>query len=208
MHFHAIALGLGALVFAACGSQDGIDQSKSEIVYEGSCQKADCADLERPETDCTDTAPRFTCSDQHGACALSYVCPSPDDPGAAVSFSPCADAECGPKPTNEAEAGCASGQTFTDASCGKLNGSSTCQWAPGCVTLGEPILVDPAAVGPACGLETNTTCPPDQPHCVVLPLETGIDGAHCLADPCALIGCPTDSCIILSSYPGKVGCER
>lgn len=196
------------LVLVACSSsKTAVDQSKDGILYEGNCDKAACADLDRPETDCTTTAPRFTCSDKGGACAITYECPSPDDPGAAVSFAPCADQECGAKPTTGAEAGCASGQKFTGASCGKLNGASTCKWHPGCATLGEPIAVDPAKLGPACS-GSNPPCPSDKPHCVVLPLETGIEGAHCVADPCGIVGCPASQCAILESYPEQIACDR
>lgn len=207
MYTKILGLGLGALALWACNdSNDTLGETQSEILYEGNCVKADCADLERPETNCTDTAPRFTCSDERGTCALSFECPSSDDPGAAVSFSPCADEECGERPTTAEAAGCAAGKKYTGATCGKLNGSSTCKWAAGCVTVGEPIPVDPADVGPACGNETNLQCPADKPECASLPIETGIQGPHCFAGPCALLDCPGGACITLESSPPIIRC--
>lgn len=201
-------IGLGVLVATglACSTSDpGV--SRAEIVYEGQCTKASCADLTRPDTDCTDTAPLFTCSDSGGQCAFSYRCPSPDEPNAAVSFSPCDDADCGAKPTTGDEAGCAAGTKFTGATCGKLNNAKTCKWNPGCVVLGAPIPIDASKVGPACGNADAAVCPTGS-QCVSLPLETGVEGAHCIADPCALIACPDAKCITSGSYPGSVSCER
>ena len=196
------------LLLAACSNGHGLDQSKGEIVYEGQCDESACAGLERPETDCTNTAPRFTCSGQRGACAIRYDCPSPGDPTAAISFSPCADAECGVAPTNEAEAGCKSGQVFTGAACGRQNGASVCAWHPGCYTLGPPIAVNPADLGPSCGWATSEPCPEDKRYCTLMPRETGLEGAYCVADPCATLRCTEPRCSIQSSYPGEVLCGQ
>jgi len=199
-------LGLLTLTALACSTGEATGVGSSEILYDDTCTKELCADLPRPDTDCTDTAPRFTCSAaRDGQCAFSFTCPSKDDPGAAVSFSPCDDAECGTKPTTAAEAGCEAGKEFTGATCGRLNGSKTCAWASGCVALGPRIDIDESKVGAECGLDA-ATCPTGA-QCVVLPLETGVRGAHCIDDPCSLLGC-VDTCIMLDSYPGQVSCEE
>ena len=201
-------LGFAGLAAVAACSNDGVDSSQATIQYAGSCTKADCADLERPDTNCTDTAPLFTCGEAaNGTCGLTFRCPDSNEPGAAVSISPCDDAECGAKPTNAAEAGCATGREYTGSMCGKLNGSKTCTWQNGCAKLGEPIDIDESKVGAECGIEDDggiVQCPSGQ-ECVTLPLETGVRGAHCIADPCALLGCE-DECITATSYPGQVSC--
>lgn len=203
------SLTLAGVVLAACGGSS-TDSSQAEYVYDGACTKEACADLQRPDTDCTETAPLFKCSAAaDGQCAFSYTCPSKDDPGAAVSFSPCDDAACGPKPTTGAEAGCAEGTEYTGATCGRLNNAKSCKWEPGCAKLGKPIPVDPSKVGAACGIEGDVVqqCPQGE-ECLVLPLETGVRGAHCFTDACSLLGCPGNECITLDSFPGQISCMR
>jgi hypothetical protein len=197
---------LSAALVACTSSSTGVSQA--DIVYDGACTKQACADLTRPDTDCTETAPLFKCSPTSaGACAFTYTCPSKDDPGAATSFSPCSDEECGTKPTTAAEAGCATGAELTGSTCGRLNNQKVCAWQNGCVVVGAPIAIDASKVGPVCGAETDAPCATGA-ECVTIPLETGVRGAHCIADPCGLLGCSDESCIILDSFPGQVECTR
>ncbi len=190
----------------ACGGSEEVEQSQTEIVYEGNCDKAACADLDRPDTDCTETAPIFKCTDVRGTCAITYECPAKDDPLAAVSMAPCADEECGP-PRTAAEAGCGENQRHSPGICGRLNNAKECKWHDSCVTLGPPL--DESMLGPECGAGADAgPCPADKPQCVSLPPSPNVDGPRCVADPCAVIGCPASRCSIMESWPLQVACER
>lgn len=207
---HVGALAFGFALVACNGSSSAGDlggdtpntDTAAGYLYLGACTPSVCNDLPVAEIGCASGQPEYVCSARsNGQCAIDVRCPSssPDD---TVSFAPCEDSQCGPKPGNPAEA-CPSGYEWTGSQCGSLNGAA-CAWANGCYPPKEPLTVDQSKIGKACGLDVSCDAPES---CVTLPRESGVEGAHCIADPCAAISCPTDRCMILESYPGQVRCE-
>lgn len=205
-------VGLG-LVLAACGGTTsepsapgggpGTDTAAGYL-YVGACTPSVCSGLPVPEIGCATGEPEYVCSARpSGDCAVDVRCPADaSDPDGAVSFAPCEDVECGPKPGTPAEA-CPAGYEWGGSTCGKLN-DRACAWANGCYVKGEPIEVDQSKIGKACGIDVSCEAPAG---CVTLPPETNVQGAHCIVDPCAAISCPSNRCVVLESYPGQVRCD-
>ena len=199
---------LGLCLVACNGSTDsdppaggGSNDIASGYLYLGACTPDACAALPVPEIGCAEGQPEYVCSARTGnECSITVTCPGASDADRSVSFGHCEDAECGPKPGTPAEA-CPAGYEWGGSTCGSLDGAA-CAWANGCYEKKEPITVDPNAVGKACGVDVQCDAPQS---CAVMPPETGIEGAHCYADPCAALQCPGE-CIIQESYPGQVRC--
>lgn len=203
------AISLGALV--ACGSTTpapgtpGDTDTAAGYLYVGACTPSVCDGLPVQEIGCPSGQPEYVCSARpNGQCGIDVKCPAnASNPDQSVSFGFCEETQCGPKPGSPADA-CPTGYAWTSSQCGSLNGGA-CAWANGCYPPKDPLTVDQSKIGKACGLDIGNCEAPE--GCVTLPPESGVTGAHCIADPCAAISCPTDKCIILESYPGQVQCR-
>ena len=109
--------------------------------------------------------------------------------------------QCGPTPTGP-EAACPTGYSWSAPQCGKLNGDA-CAWGNHCAKDVAKSDVDETKLGKVCDANSGPCDGTEQ--CVALP---GVDVAHCVQDPCGLIGCPADKCISLDSYPAQVRCTE
>lgn len=199
-------VGCLALTTVACGGTTDDAAPKdavADLLYVGACTPADCDGQPVSEIGCAEGQPQYVCSAKGGnACSVDVECPAAD-PDGTVSFAPCEDAQCGPTPTAP-EAECPEGYAWRSAQCGSLNGGA-CAWANSCTKVPTPgTTVDPSKVGAACGVDVQCTKAGEQ--CVVLPEDSGIEGAHCVANPCELLGCSADKCLQRESYPAQVSC--
>ncbi len=189
-----------ALVLGACGAQPAspADDGASSLTFQGNCDRRVCADLPRPEIGCEHGAPKFVCAEGADTrCAIRAECPSADEPNPAVSMFPCDEAECGPKPTTPEEA-CGPDRVWGGSTCGKLNGNA-CAWHSGCVPHNDRL--DRSKIGEPCDQQARNC--PEPAQCLTL---RGLQGAHCIADPCGALAC-AGNCLVLESEPPQYVCE-
>lgn len=150
--FKTIACALSSLpLLAACASEPKAPvtpppASATGYLYVGACQPSDCDGLPVPEIGCPDGQPRYVCSSNaaESACRVSVICNEPDN--GSVSFSPCEESACGPKPATPGDA-CPAGHEWGAPQCGNLNDSG-CSWAQHCQASPSDEACDDDACGP------------------------------------------------------------
>ena len=194
--------GIGGTALVACheaAPAAGTSDERAGLRYEGACTRDVCKELPVPDLGCEWGAPIHVCIARNGdECAVEARCPGADDPNSAQSMSPCDDAECGPKPTTATEA-CPGDLVWGGSTCGKLNGNA-CAWVHGCTPPNENL--DWNEIGPDCD-QAQPACPERQ-ECLTL---AGLQGAHCIGEPCAALSCPAERCVVLESSPPQYVCE-
>lgn len=196
--------GIGSMALLGCDGHSSVSSRETGgerigLRYEGVCTKDVCRDLPVPTLGCQTGAPKYVCTAHDEAhCAVEARCPGPDEPNPAQSMFPCEETECGPKPTTAAEA-CPVDFVWGGSTCGKLNGNA-CAWVHGCMPQNEDL--DWSEIGSVCD-QAQPACPEGQ-GCLTLP---GLQGAHCIGDPCAALSCPVERCVVLESSPPQYLCE-
>lgn len=205
----SLHIGCLALFVAACGgSADGVpgdstpNTASADLLYVGACTPAEC-DGPVPELGCADRPGEYVCSASNGAaCSIHLECPAGgDDPDQSTSFAACEDAECGASPS-EPVTDCPAGYSWSAPRCGSLD-DNACAWGTQCTKKPAARRIDATKLGKACDASSGP-CDGSQ-QCVSF---EGVEGAHCVQDPCALLACPADKCVSMESYPVQVRCTE